>query len=89
MAIVLTAIGERAVISVVAVSIEHPAGGAVLRYAVAAQIGQVSFERRALSPMPHHAGLDGNAARPIGQAPRGRDTRRPTTAESSAPPLPA
>jgi hypothetical protein len=36
MAIIFTAIGERAVIRVVALRIEHPAGGTVLRYAIPA-----------------------------------------------------
>src|SRR6516162_1757570 len=75
MAIAVAPLGECAMIGVVTLRVEHPAGGAVLRYALPAQVDEVSAERRSLGPVPHHTGFHGNVARASHHQPTGRDAR--------------
>ena len=89
MSIPFAAIGECAVVSVVAISVEQAAGGAVLRHTLPPQVGQVSAKRRSPRPLPHDAGLHGNAARPIRHQPGGREAGRPAAAKGGAPGAPS
>jgi len=57
-AIALTPICERAMIGLVAFSVEHPAGGTVPRYSITTEIFEVSPERRSLGAVPNHPRLD-------------------------------
>ena len=88
MAIPFAALGECAVVGVVVLGIEQAAGSAVLRHALPPQVGQVSAERRSPRPLPHDAGLDGDAARPIRHQPSGREAGRSAAAEGGAPGAP-
>jgi hypothetical protein len=85
MSIAFAAAGERAVVGVIALGVEHPAGGAVLGHPLSPQVGQVRAERRSPRPVTHYARLHNDAARPVRHQPGGRDTCRPATAESAAP----
>src|SRR5215510_13494652 len=73
MAVTLAVLGERAMIGIVVLGIEHPTRSAILRYTFPPQIGHVSGERRTLGSVTHDARFDGDAARPVRHQPRGRD----------------
>ena len=66
MAIPFAALGEGAVVGVVVLSVEQATGGAVLRHALPSQVGEVSAECGSPRSLPHDAGLDRDAVRPIG-----------------------
>jgi hypothetical protein len=72
------------VVGILVLGIEHPTRSAILRYAFAPQIGQMSAKRRSPGPVSYNARLDSNAARPARHQPRGRDARGPAAAERSA-----
>ena len=84
MAVTLAVLGERAMIGIVVLGIEHPTRSAILRYTFPPQIGHVSGERRTLGSVTHDARFDGDAARPVRHQPRGRDAGGAATAESTA-----
>jgi hypothetical protein len=84
-AITGAALGECAVVSVVALGIEHAAGRAVLGDAIAPQVFKMRGERRALDPVPDDPRFHYRAARPLSQPPGGRKACRPATTEGAAP----
>ena len=84
MTIPFAALGEGAVVGIVALGVKHSAGGALLRCAFPAQVDQVILEWRAVLLVTHNASLDGDAAGPIGQPAHGRDARRPAATEGAA-----
>jgi hypothetical protein len=57
-AIALAPIREHAMISLVAFSVEHPAGGTVPRYSITTEIFEMGSERRSLGAVPNHPRLD-------------------------------
>ena len=84
MPIAFAALGEPAVIGLIAPGIEHAPRCAVPGHAFPPQIGQMGTKRRSPRPVPHNAGLHGHMARPVRHEPRGGDARGTASAKSAA-----
>jgi hypothetical protein len=89
MAIPLASIGERPMIGIIVLGIEHSPGGPIPGHAVAAEIAEVRAERRPPHSMPYDTRLDHGATRPTGQASHGGEASGAPASESSAAPAPA
>jgi hypothetical protein len=84
MTIALTPLSERFVIGAMSLTVKHPTRSIVLRDSFAAQIFQMSSERRLLPSMPDDARLDSHISRPACHSVCGSEARAASATKGAA-----
>jgi hypothetical protein len=84
MTIALTPLSERFVIGAMSLTVKHPTRSIVLRDSFAAQIFQMSSERRLLPSMPDDARLDSHISRPACHSMCGSEARAASATKGAA-----